>query len=40
MATERIALFITYDPEQVTADFMAEHITELEGVESVHIEDE
>jgi hypothetical protein len=34
---DHVTLFITFDPTLVSPEFMAEHIQELEGVESVEV---
>lgn len=39
MYKDRVAFFVTFDPNLVSESFMAEHLYELEGVEVVTIED-
>lgn len=36
---EFVILKVQYDPNLVSPDFMAENVFDLEGVETVHIED-
>ena len=37
---EFVQLLISYDPSLVTPDFLADHVLECEGVESVEVDEE
>jgi hypothetical protein len=36
---DHVILIIRYDPSLVSPEFMAEHITELEGVDTIKIKE-